>query len=635
MRWLFINPIKASGWGGMEGWMLRLAGELVRSGDDCAVAGRAESPWPVCCAGTGIAFERLRFGGDLAPWTWIGLAKIVRRRRPGVIVAKGFRQARWARLAAPSAAIAVKLPAGVELGDSLADRATAIAVVDRLLTDCRATRDELLRRPWLRPARVVVAYNGVAPISSWPDESLRCRARAELLSGRPDDGPVVLMAGRLDPAKRVDDALAAFAEASRGRRARLVVLGDGPARGALEAMATSLGLHDDVRWLGWRDDAASLMWGADVFLHASEREGLSNAILEAMAAGLPVVATRAGGTAEAVEDGVTGRLVACGDRMALSAALAELMRDPALVRRLGAAGAARVRERFTVSAMARAIREAMSEVVELRRRLVQRPVLAARGDRRVEATAGLADELPDREPGAGWQCVKATARVTVHRRQRPGATDLYAKRFLAVRWRDRVVSWFRRPRAWANYRVAQRLGLRGFETVPHEAAAWRRAPGGGIESVLLTSAVEGAVPLDVWVRSIRTDPTVLRRAVAMAARWLAAAHENWVIPHDLKASNLLVRPAAPEDLILLDLDNCTTGRPALMRDVVRNFAQFRRSFENDLGFAEWRRFCAAYGAARGWTAERLRRLLARVERRARRRGMRDCSPGGRGAQPAG
>ncbi len=633
MRWLFINPIKASGWGGMEGWMLRLAGELVRCGDVCAVAAREESPWPVRCAGTGITVERLRFGGDLAPWTWCELARIVRRYRPDVIIAKGFRQARWARLTSPHAALAVKLPAGVELGDSLVDRLTAMAVVDRLLTDCRATRDELLRRPWLRPARVVVAYNGVVPVSSWPDESLRRRARAQLLAGGSDEGPVVVMAGRLDPAKRVDDALVAFAEASRGTRARLVVMGDGPARDALEAMAVSLGLRDIVRWLGWREDAAWLMWGADLFLHASEREGLSNAILEAMAAGLPVVATRAGGTAEAVEDGVTGRLVACGDRVSLAAAMGELLRDSARARRFGAAGAARVRERFTVPAMARAIRSAMSEVIELRRRLAQRPVLAESGARRVEAAAGLAEELPDREPGAAWQCVKATARVTVHRRERSAATALYAKRFLALRWRDRVVSWFRRPRAWANYRIAQRLALRGFDTVPHWAAVWWRAPGGGIESVLLTSAVEGAASLDVWVRSIRQDPVVLRRAVAMAGRWLATAHDNWVIPHDLKASNLLVRPDMPTDLILLDLDNCTIGRPALMRDIVRNFAQFRRSFENDLGFAEWRRFCAAYGRARGWTAERLRRLLATVEHRAQRRGMRDCSPAARKVAP--
>jgi len=279
--------------------------------------------------------------------------------------------------------------------------------------------------------------------------------------------------------------------------------------------------------------------------------------------------------------------------------------------------------------MAQTIRRAMAEVVELRRRLRQRPVRTARGECCVEAEDGLAERL-SAAGASGWSCVKTTERVSVHRRERPGEPDVYRKRFLAVRWRDRLTLWFRRPRAWANYRVAQRLALRGFATVPHGAAMWRGAPGGGIESTLLTTAVEGAVPLDRWVRTLSGSASAVRRAAAMAGRWLAAAHENWVIPHDLKASNLLVRPAAADDLILLDLDNCAARRPVLTRDIVRNFAQFRRSFEHDLGFAEWLRFCVAYGRARGWSTARLRHVLAKVERRARRRGMRNCAPATRG-----
>ncbi|MCX7819240.1 MAG: glycosyltransferase [Kiritimatiellae bacterium] len=625
MRWLLINPIKSAGWGGMEGWMLRLASELAAQGEECAIAGRIRSPWPARCARAGIEFEPLCFGGDAAPWAWLSLARIMRRRRPDVVIVKGFRQARWARLTAPSAAIAVKLPAGGELRDTLADRWTVRSVVDRILTDCHATRAELLRRRWLRPARVVVAYNGVTPISHWPDEALRRRARTVLLGNRSDVGPIAVVVGRLDAAKRVDDVLGAFAAVGADVAARLVVIGDGPDRERIQALVRSFGVQERVELLGWRDDAAELMWGADLLIHASEREGLSNAILEAMAAGLPVVATKSGGTAEAVEDGLTGRLVDCGDRAAMAAAIGELLRDRALASRLGAAGAARVRERFTVPGMVRAIRCAMGEVVALRRRLVRRPVQRPDRSALVEAVPGAGGWLPADGRQEEWNLVKATRRVMVHRRSGGEGTELYAKSFLAVRWRDRVGSWVRRPRAWANYRTAQRLALRGFETVPHLAATWRRGAGGGIESVLLTCAVPNTVRMDVWVRSILAEPRMRRHVAVAAGRWLAALHENWVIPHDLKASNILVRTAPPLDFVLLDLDNCTTARPPLHRDIVRNFAQFRRSFEQDLGFDEWRRFCAAYACARGWSVVRLRRLLLRVERRARRRGMRDCT----------
>lgn len=625
MRWLLINPIKSVGWGGMEGWMLRLARQLIVNGEECTLVGRAESPWPARCAEAGITFEPLRFGGDLSVWAWCSLARIVRRRRPDVIIAKGFRQARWARLTSRTAAIAVKLPSAVELGSSFVDRWTAGAVVDRLLTDCRATRDELLRFPWLRPARVVVAYNGVAPPSNWPNESLRRRMRTELLAGRSDGGSIAMVVGRLTSAKRVDDALVAFAAATHGITAHLVVVGDGPARSQLEALSRSLGLHDRVQWLGWRDDAARLVWGADVLIHASEREGLSNVILEAMAAGLPVVATRVGGAAEVVEDGVTGRIVQCGDRISLTAAIRDLLCDLSLASRFGAAAAARVRERFTVDAMVQTIRRALSEIVQIRRRLVQTPQRVDRM-RWLEAEPGAADPVMRGELGPHWTPIKITSRVTVHRRECTGDPDLYVKRFCSVRWRDRLSSSFRRPRAWANYRVAQRLALRGFTTVPHLAAAWMRKPAGGVESVLLTAAVAGAIPLDAWVRTVESDPRARARGAVAAGRWLASMHENWVIPHDLKASNLLVRPDQPDELILLDLDNCSVFRPPRVRDIVRNFAQFRRSFERELDVWEWRRFCVAYARARRWSKQRLCHLLERVEARARRRGMRSCAP---------
>jgi len=122
----------------------------------------------------------------------------------------------------------------------------------------------------------------------------------------------------------------------------------------LLAQAGALRLGTRARFLGARLDAPDLMGAADVFVLSSEREGLSITLLEAMRAGCPCVATRIGGNTEAVDDGVTGRIVPASDAEALAAALAELLRDPARARAFGAAGRRRWAERFTAERMVRA-----------------------------------------------------------------------------------------------------------------------------------------------------------------------------------------------------------------------------------------------------------------------------------------
>jgi glycosyltransferase involved in cell wall biosynthesis len=134
----------------------------------------------------------------------------------------------------------------------------------------------------------------------------------------------------------------------------LVIVGDGPDRGRLEALSVDRGLSGVVRFTGRLTEVAPVLQGLDVYMVTSVFEGgVSMAVLEAAALGLPVVATAAGGVTEAVVDGETGYLVPRGtDRSALAAALAErvasLLDDPALRARMGAAGARRVRARFTV-----------------------------------------------------------------------------------------------------------------------------------------------------------------------------------------------------------------------------------------------------------------------------------------------
>lgn len=145
--------------------------------------------------------------------------------------------------------------------------------------------------------------------------------------------------------------------------ARLVMVGDGPLRPTLEARARDLGLNGAVRFLGAVPRAASFLPHFDVFVLSSVWEGMSNSLLEAMAAGRPVVATRVGGNPEVVVDGETGLLVPPRDPRALADAVLRLLGDPALAGRLGEAARRRVESQFTLEQMVSRMQELYDQLL--------------------------------------------------------------------------------------------------------------------------------------------------------------------------------------------------------------------------------------------------------------------------------
>ncbi|HWM10364.1 MAG TPA: glycosyltransferase family 4 protein [Solirubrobacteraceae bacterium] len=164
--------------------------------------------------------------------------------------------------------------------------------------------------------------------------------------------PRVVMVGRLAAPKDPVTLVRALAGVSSPFDATIV--GDGPERPAVEAEIRAAGLDGVVELAGERNDVPHLLANADVFALSSRSEGAPLSILEAMAAGLPVVASAVGGVPEIVADGTTGLLVPRDDAPALAAALEALLADAALRRRLGAAGRERVRERFDLAELRRA-----------------------------------------------------------------------------------------------------------------------------------------------------------------------------------------------------------------------------------------------------------------------------------------
>ncbi len=132
---------------------------------------------------------------------------------------------------------------------------------------------------------------------------------------------------------------------------RLICFGKGPLEGQLRASIALLGLNEQVRLAGFRGDLSKILGCLDILVHPAFREGLGVSLLQASSAGVPIVACRAGGIPEAVRDGVNGLLVPPGDSAALGAAIARLLRDPDLAKRMGEAGQRLVQREFSVDLM--------------------------------------------------------------------------------------------------------------------------------------------------------------------------------------------------------------------------------------------------------------------------------------------
>jgi glycosyltransferase involved in cell wall biosynthesis len=206
---------------------------------------------------------------------------------------------------------------------------------------------ELLKETGLSENRIVVVYHGIDLKCFSPDPKARARLASEF-SIRPEE--VILAAvGVLKPIKNPQVLVEACAELSRRQVVtRLIVAGDGDMKAQLEELSSKLGVADRIHWLGHRADPAALLQGCDIFLLASVGEAFGLVLPEAMACGLPVVASRSGSIGEIVEDGRTGFLVPPLDASAFADAIQKLAEDKGLRREMGLRGFERVREKFTL-----------------------------------------------------------------------------------------------------------------------------------------------------------------------------------------------------------------------------------------------------------------------------------------------
>jgi glycosyltransferase involved in cell wall biosynthesis len=296
-----------------------------------------------------------RSRASLAPW--LRLVRFLRQERVDVLHAHKFGSNVWGAAVASVARVPVfiahehswsfaddrsRLALNRHLVGRVADAVVAVSELDR----------QRLAATGFDPARIVLQRNGVArPVDDAGSGSLRRE-----LGAAPDERLVGTVAG-LRREKRVELLLEAVARLrAAGARARAVVIGDGPEEPRLRERARELGLAD-AAFLGRRDDAAHLAGGLDVAVLCSDREGCPLALLEYMATGRPIVATRVGGVPELASDGVEALLVPPGDAPALAAAIGRLLADDALAAALGVAAARRQAEEFDLDAVVRGLED--------------------------------------------------------------------------------------------------------------------------------------------------------------------------------------------------------------------------------------------------------------------------------------
>jgi glycosyltransferase involved in cell wall biosynthesis len=227
-------------------------------------------------------------------------------------------------------------------------------LADCVLANSFAGRHWLLEQG-IREDKIEVIHNGMV-IPRHSGQAVRTGIRHEF--GIPAGTPVCACIGRVISGKGIDFYIrASRILADQGRDVRFLMIGatsvEKSYQAEMEALARELNVNDRVIFTGQRQNVSDILREVDIVVHPSLTEGLSNVILEAMAAGLPVVATRAGGTPELVEDGLTGFLVAPRNAGQIAEAIARLVDQPAMAHGFGQAGRERIIKEFSIEEMLR------------------------------------------------------------------------------------------------------------------------------------------------------------------------------------------------------------------------------------------------------------------------------------------
>jgi len=350
MNLFFMNSIGVKTWGGGEKWMLITACALRERGHKIFFCGRKDSQFLKQCAEAGFDIFPLQIKGDFGLINIVRLYRIFKKKNIDVIVANFNKDVRLAGVARLFAHIPVLttchgLPI---LQNNWRYRFSFRFLVNFIITVSNDIKNRYLTYGWLPPDFITVIHNGIEP-----SEERKTQPEAVLAQyGIPEASPVISIFGRLVKQKQHH----IFLEVAKNilkdwPEAVFLIVGDGPLMPDIKAYSKELGIMDNVYFLGYQEQVMDFYSVSDVLLLTSEDEGMPYVILEAMDAGVPVVAFEVGGVGELVADGETGFLVPPNDIFLMTQRVQELLLSPEMRLSMGRKGRERILRHFTKKRM--------------------------------------------------------------------------------------------------------------------------------------------------------------------------------------------------------------------------------------------------------------------------------------------
>jgi glycosyltransferase involved in cell wall biosynthesis len=345
--------------------MLDTAAGLRARGHDARVVAVPGSVLAARAPARGIPLTEIAMRGDVDPIAVTQLTTLIRRSQPHVVVPNLDREIRLCVAAIHAARALPPRPPrprliprrGSEfpLKDKRHYRIVYTQEVDRVIVNSVATRNNMMGdAPWFPEDNAVVVYNGIdlAPYTALLARRDEMRAKLRRTIGANPDAPVFSLAGELHERKQQRVIIETWPRVlEEFPDARALFVGDGEDRESLEAVIAERGLGDAIKILGFRSDVPEILAGSDALLLPSRVEGFGYVVVEAMAVGIPCIASRVSSIPEIVEEGVTGILHPVGDTGAIAGAIRDVLCEPERARAMGEAGARLAGEKFTLARM--------------------------------------------------------------------------------------------------------------------------------------------------------------------------------------------------------------------------------------------------------------------------------------------
>lgn len=345
MNILFINSIAKHKFGGGEKWMIKAAKGLTDAGHAVTLASKKDSEILRFAGNAGVKTKVISIHSDISPLTTLRVARFLKQEKIDVLICNLNKDVRVAGLAARLAKTPLVIARhGMLLcGRKWKHKLTLTRLTDGIITNSETIKKAYEDYGWFKPDFVKVLYNGIEDKSSVVAHDFKPEF---------GDKKVVFSAGRLAEQKGFTYLLEAAAILARKRSDLVfVIAGKGSLETRLKKQATTLGIENAVRFLGFVDNVDPYVKGCDLFVLASLFEGMPNAVMEAMALRKAVIATDVNGARELMVDGKTGIIIPPRNPQALASAIDSLIDDDARRTEYGKTGYARVTEHFTIPIM--------------------------------------------------------------------------------------------------------------------------------------------------------------------------------------------------------------------------------------------------------------------------------------------